>query len=178
LFQQEHSVEIRRLTEADTPIYWPLRLRALREEPEAFGGSYEEQHDLPLEVPAARLRAAEQAPDNAIFGAFDESGQLVGTIGLQREQGAKNRHKAVLWGVYVVPEARGQELGSALLQTALDFGRQIKGVEQVLLAVASKNAAARALYLAAGFEPWGLEPLALKLDDHYIDEEHMILFLQ
>jgi RimJ/RimL family protein N-acetyltransferase len=170
-------MEIRQLTEADVASYWPLRLRALREEPEAFGGSYEVQRDLPLEVPAARLRAAEEAPDSAIFGASDEGGRLVGMIGLQREQGVKNRHKAMIWGVYVTPEARGQGLGSALLQTALDFGRQIPGLEQVLLAVAAHNTAARALYLAAGFETWGLEPLALKLGDRYVDEEHMILFL-
>ncbi len=171
-------MEIRRLTEADAVMYWPLRLRALQEEPESFGASYEEQRDYPLEAAAARLREAERALDKAIFGAFDEQGQIAGMIGLVREQGAKSQHKAFIWGVYVVPEARGQGTGAALLETALDFARRIEGLEQVLLAVAAKNTAARALYLAAGFEPWGLEPLALKLGDHYVDEEHMIYFLQ
>jgi len=171
-------VEIRRLTEADASLYWPLRLRALREEPGSFGASYEEQRDYPLEMAATRLRESENAADKATFGAFDEDGQLVGMIGLVREQGAKSQHKAFIWGVYVVPEARGQGVGAALLETALDFGRHIEGLEQILLAVAARNAAARALYLAAGFEVWGQEPLALKLGDHYIDEEHMIYFLQ
>src|SRR5262249_19931377 len=160
------------LTEADAAAYWPLRLRALREEPAAYAAAYEEQRDLPLELAATRLREAERAPDKAIFGAFDERGQLVGTIGLAREECAKRQHKAVIWGVYVAPEARGRGAGAALLQTALDFGRQIQGLEQVLLAVAAVNAAARALYRTAGFEAWGMEPLALKLADHYVDEEH------
>ena len=171
-------MEIRRLTGADAAIYWPLRLRALREEPEAFASSFEEQRDYPLELAATRLREAETAPDRAIFGAFDEHGQLLGMIGLVREQGAKSQHKAFIWGVYVVPEARGQGGGSALLKAALDFACHIQGLEQVLLAVAAQNRAARALYLAAGFEIWGQEPLALKLGDRYIDEEHMIFFLQ
>jgi ribosomal protein S18 acetylase RimI-like enzyme len=171
-------VEIRRLTEADAALYWPLRLRALREEPESFGAAYEEQRDWPIEKAATRLREAENAADKAIFGAFDEQGQLCGMIGLVREQGAKSQHKAFIWGVYVVPEARGQGAGRTLLETALDFGRQMPGLEQVLLAVAATNTAARALYEATGFEVWGVEPLALKLGDRYIDEEHMVYFLQ
>lgn len=171
-------MEIRRLTEADAAIYWPLRLRALKEEPGAFGASYEEQRDMPLESAAIRLREAENAPDKAIYGAFDEQGQITGMIGLVREQGAKSQHKAFIWGVYVTPEGRGQGVGAALLETVLDFARQIEGLEQVLLAVAATNTAARTLYAAAGFEVWGLEPLALKIGDHYVDEEHMVYFLE
>jgi len=171
-------VEIRRLTAADAAIYWPLRLRALREEPESFGASYEEQRDMPLESAAIRLRESENAPDKATFGAFDEHGQIAGMIGLVREQGAKSQHKAFIWGVYVVPEARGQGVGAALLETALDFARQIEGLEQVMLAVAATNKSARTLYAAAGFEVWGQEPLALKVGDHYVDEEHMVFFLE
>ena len=39
---------IRELLERDTEQYWSLRLRALKECPEAFGASYEEEKDKPL----------------------------------------------------------------------------------------------------------------------------------
>ena len=49
-------MEIRVLTEADVDLYRPLRLRALREEPQAFGSSYEESVARPVEEMARRLR--------------------------------------------------------------------------------------------------------------------------
>ena len=35
-------MEVRRLTEADGEAFWNIRLRALRDNPESFGASYEE----------------------------------------------------------------------------------------------------------------------------------------
>jgi hypothetical protein len=39
------------------------------------------------------------------------------------------------------------------------------------------NAAARALYVSAGFEAFGLERRALRVGDRYVEEEHMVLHL-
>jgi hypothetical protein len=46
-------MKIRALTEADAGIFWAVRLRALRDEPEAFGRDYEETRDRPLAECAA-----------------------------------------------------------------------------------------------------------------------------
>jgi RimJ/RimL family protein N-acetyltransferase len=51
-------------------------------------------------------------------------------------------------------------------------------LEQVTLAVASGQAAARKLYLQFGFQIYGREPQALKVGDVYADEELMTLVLQ
>ena len=70
-----------------------LRLAALRECPSAFASSYEEEHDTPIAVVAERLVAK---PDRCVLGAWLKS-DLVGMVGLQREQDAK----AVAQGVYL-----------------------------------------------------------------------------
>ena len=169
-------MDIRALVEAEAADFWALRLRALCEHPEAFGQSFEEAQATPIDKVARRLRDENSAPDNYILGAFDAVGQLCGTVGLRRERLRKMRHKAFIWGMYMAPEARGQGVGRSLVVEALERARALPELEQVRLSVWT-GAAARALYLSLGFEIYGVERHALKVDDGYTDEEHMVLFL-
>jgi RimJ/RimL family protein N-acetyltransferase len=171
------GLEIRPLTEADAPAWRELRLRMLRDHPDVFGSSHEEFAQQSLEEVARRMRERNSPPDNALFGAFVD-GQLIGSTGLHREEGAKDRHKAMIWGVYSAPETRGRGVGRALMEAAIARARATPGVERLILAVATHNAAARSLYISLGFEPWGLERHALKLPDRYIDEEYFALDLE
>lgn len=59
---------IRLLTEADTEPCWQLRLRALKEDPESFGASYEESIKLPGSAWAERIKPT---ATSVVFGAFD-----------------------------------------------------------------------------------------------------------
>lgn len=167
------AVEIRTLTVDDAETFRALRLRALREEPEAFGSSWEEENARPLERTIARL----QDRNLISFGGFDVDGNLAGMVRLLRHDGVKVRHKADIISMYVAPEARGRGLGRQLIEAAIAHARETPGIEQLLLAVVTTNIAARNLYLTTGFEPYGMEPLALKLGDRYFDEEMMVHFL-
>lgn len=170
------EIEIRDLTEVDAEAYWEVRLRALREHPEAFGQAYEEQRETPLESVAERFRTSWATPDSFILGARI-AGDLVGTVGCVRDRGPKVRHKAIIWGMYVAPEARGRGVGGALLKAAIVRAKAWPGLEQVRLTVVTENAGASRLYRTLGFEVYGLERHALKLGDRYLDEEHMVLWL-
>jgi RimJ/RimL family protein N-acetyltransferase len=167
-------VEIRQLTEADAEAYRAVRLRALREHPDAFGRAYEEAQGL--DEMTQDFRSQHDGRRSFILGAF--GGELVGTVGCARERGMKNEHKALIWGMYVVPEAWGRGVGRALLSAAIERARKWPGLEQLWLSVGTDNQRASALYRSCGFEPFGLERRALKLGDRYIDEEHMMLFLK
>ena len=168
--------ELRELTDADAAAFHALRLRGLREHPEAFGQSYESQLATPLSAVAARLRETADAPHDFVLGMFAD-GALVGMVGFRRERGAKMRHKGSVWGMYVAAEAQGRGYGRTLMEGALRRARDMPGLEQVNLAVVSGNAAARRLYLSLGFEPYGLEKRAALVNGVYLDDEYMALRL-
>ena len=156
------------------PAYWDLRLRGLREHPEAFGMSYEESRDQTLEQVLARFLR----PESFILGAAIER-RLVGTVACAREHGQKLRHRATITGMYVAPEARGRGVGGALLDEAVARARGgWPGLEQIHLTVVTENAGAGRLYRRRGFAVYGVEPRALKIGDRYVDEELMVLDLR
>jgi RimJ/RimL family protein N-acetyltransferase len=168
-------MHIRRLVEADAESYRRLRLRALRESPEAFGSSYEETVQEPLTAMARRISPNATAPDNFALGAFDPG--LIGMVGFSRESRLKTRHKGAVWGMYVVREAQGRGVGRALLQTVIAEAQRIEGLEQIGLYVVSSNQAACHLYRSCGFELYGVERSALKIGEQYHDEDLMVLSL-
>jgi ribosomal protein S18 acetylase RimI-like enzyme len=168
-----HAVRI--LGPADAPAFRAVRLEALRLHPEAFGASFEEEAARDDAAFAARLAPP---PPGAVFGAFDGAGAaLLGTAGLHVDRALKSRHKGLVWGVHVRPEARGRGLGAALLAAVVAHARAA-GLERLHLAVGTGNAPARALYDAAGFVSWGVEREALRLGPgRTVDEEHRVLEL-
>jgi RimJ/RimL family protein N-acetyltransferase len=166
-------MELRTLDSADAASFKALRLAALRECPTAFSSSYEEECDIPLAEAAQRLTPNRE---RAIFGAF-EGGDLVGTVGLQREGRRKLAHKAVIWGVYVAPALRGRGVARQLLERALAHARSMPDLLQITLGVNTTNTAAIALYESMGFERFGLERGFLRIDGVLHDELHMMLTL-
>ncbi|ARP93867.1 GNAT family N-acetyltransferase [Bordetella genomosp. 13] len=153
---------VRRLDAGDAAAYRALRLEGLQHHPEAFGASWEEEqaHDAPWF--AARLE------EGLVLGACAADGALAGAVGMYVPAAAKQRHKGVLWGMYVRPQARGSGVARALLDELL---RMASGhVEELRLTVTADNEAARRLYVAAGFVEYAREPRALRVGQRYYDE--------
>lgn len=165
-------MQIRRLTPQDATAYRALRLRALREHPDAFTSSYEEDVQAPLQVAAARLASAAFA-----FWGAAEGAELCGMVGLEREQRAKSRHKGVVIGMYVAPEAAGQGVGRALLEALVAHARAER-LGSLVLTVTEGNEAARHLYEAAGFRSFGIEPDAVRVLGRSHAKNHMHLDLR
>jgi len=169
-------MEVRKLTEADAEAFWNIRLRALRDNPESFGASFDEFLDRGIAGVAQGLSKRSGAPDDVTFGAFDRT--IVGIAGFRREKEAKRRHKAAIWGMYGVPEARGKGIGKALLEAAIAYARTLPELERINLSVVLTSREAHRLFQAVGFESYGLEREALKLPKQYFDQELMTLDLR
>ncbi len=159
---------IRPLGVDEAALYRDIRLEGLRLHPEAFGSAFEQESAQPLEWFAQRLTG------NTIFGGFRGS-DILGTAGFMPETGIKRAHKGHLWGMYVRAGARGSGLSRGLVEAVLDHaeGR----VELVQLSVVRGNVAAQRLYQSLGFEPYGIEARALKLDGRDYDEILMVKML-
>jgi RimJ/RimL family protein N-acetyltransferase len=170
-------MEVRILTAKDAEVFWNLRLRALQENPESFGTTYTEILERGIAGVTQNLSRYNESPDNDVtFGAFDE-GTLVGTTGFRRETLTKTRHKSIIWGMYVPKELRRKGVGKALVEAAIAYARELPELEQINLDVVLTSKEARHLFIAMGFETWGVERGARKLHDHYFDVEHMTLYL-
>lgn len=161
---------IRALGPDDAAEFHALRLRGLAELPGAFASSYEEEVTLAPEEVARRL---EHQEGGSVFGSFD-GGVLCGVVGIQRESMAKLRHKAVLWGLYVAPEARRSGHGAALISHALQHAWSCLRVRQVNLGASTVNDEALRLYRRLGFEVFGTERGAMLVDGQPQDEHHMV----
>jgi RimJ/RimL family protein N-acetyltransferase len=168
------SIAIRKLTPEDCAAYRSCRLDALRDSPNSFASSYEEEAQMSDE--AIRARFAAHPPESAVFGAFDGE-RIIGLTGIFREERKKRSHKMYIVSVFVQPEYRGQKIGSRLVETAIAHARDVDGVERIDLALESTNAAAKSLYASFGFQSWGTEPSFAKVDGIDYDEEHMSLKL-
>jgi RimJ/RimL family protein N-acetyltransferase len=167
-------MEVRLLTGEDAEQYQPIWLRALQEHPEAFGRDYSDERHAGIEQVAAQLNV--DPADKAVFGLFIDNA-LSGIATLHRYPGRKTRHRAIVGSMYMIPEARGQGGGRALMGAILDHARAQRGLERLIIAVTVGNEAARQLYLRSGFVPTFVEEGYIKWEGRYYNIEWMRLDL-
>ncbi|NKE06947.1 GNAT family N-acetyltransferase [Mesobacillus selenatarsenatis] len=165
-------MEIRRLNGGDAEGYRVLRHEALLQNPEAFSSSYEDE----MYYEASDYKQRLDSKFTYTFGAFDEN-LLVGVVTLVPEGKVKLKHRANIFAMYVTDSQRGKGLGRELVKTAIKQAAELSSVEQIHLTVTSSNEPAKKLYASLGFEPYGVEKNALRIDGTYYDEDLMVLFM-
>jgi len=99
----------------------------------------------------------------------DEAG-LVGFVGFSLERGDYERDavRGTVSNLFVVPERRGEGVGTALLDEAERTLRE-RGADRVALEALADNDRARSFYAARGYDPHRVE-LTKSLGDDVIDE--------
>jgi ribosomal protein S18 acetylase RimI-like enzyme len=166
-------MQIRILDKTDAEIYRELRLKSLKENPEAFLTTYEIEKDKSIE----QLQQNLVPSDNRFtLGAFI-NGKLIGIVTFVRESNPKVVHKGNIYAMYVSPDFREKGIGKSLVQELVIKAKQCVGLEQINLTVISNNNAAKRLYEANGFITYGTERNALRTGSQYWDEDLMALRL-
>ncbi|WP_404448662.1 GNAT family N-acetyltransferase [Sutcliffiella horikoshii] len=163
---------IRQLTPTDAENYRSIRLEALKNKPEAFSSSYEDEVEFSVE----KYRGRFNNDHTYTFGAF-EGEDLVGTVTLICETRKKIRHRSTIVAMYVKPDQRKSGVGKALMNMAINKAKELEKIEQIYLAVTVGNDPAKRLYTSLGFITYGVDRKSLKIDGTYFDEELMVLML-
>jgi ribosomal protein S18 acetylase RimI-like enzyme len=123
-----------------------IRLDALREAPYAFASTYAREAAYPEETWRERARSG-----NSIVAYLPELGS--GPVGLVA--GIQEVPDVLeLVSMWVRPQARGRQVGSALVEAIVERARSGQ-LPQVHLWVTESNKPARRLYERCGFSPTG-----------------------
>lgn len=133
---------VRRTTVGDWRALRAIRLRAMAQDPAAFGSTHAQAVALPDEE--CRRRAASGASLLAWWG-----GEPVGIVGLVPDDDG-DPVRGELVSMWVDPAHRGSGLAVRLVEAACAQGRA-GGVDEVALWVTVGNDAARRLYERCGF---------------------------
>jgi ribosomal protein S18 acetylase RimI-like enzyme len=158
------------LRPSDAAPYRALMLDAYTLAADAFTSTAEERAAEPECFWVRRI--ADPSGLGAALGAF-EGDALIGTVALEFSAKPKTRHKAHLIGMYVQPAARGSGAGHALVDAAIAHAQGREGVSVLQLTVTEGNEPAIRLYRAAGFQPFGVEPLAILTPSGFKGKVHM-----
>lgn len=133
---------VRRTAVADWQALRAVRLRALDQDPDAFGSTYA----LALALPDEEYRR--RAASRTTHLAFSD-GEPVGIVTLVPSDDGDPAQRDLV-SMWVDPSHRGTGLAQRLVEAACARGR-IDGVREVALWVTAGNAAARGLYERCGF---------------------------
>lgn len=146
----------------------------LADSPWAFLASPEQDRGCDVE----KVRASLARTDAAIVAVKAEgSEELVAAAGVVREEAMKRRHIAMIWGVYVKSRARGSGLGRAVVTAAMETAMGWEGIASIHLAVNANAPAAKKLYESLGFQEWGFEPDAVRINGVSYGEHHMAIMV-
>ena len=130
------DIIIRKLQPHESTIYREVRLDCLKNTPQFFGSTYEEEILNPKFSFETYIET--DSPDHVMFGAFDGE-RLIGITGFNRMARKRASHRGELVQVFVEPGYRGQNIGEKLLRHVLEYAFALDGIEQVQLSVIAIN---------------------------------------
>jgi GNAT superfamily N-acetyltransferase len=139
----ESAIDVRAIGVDEWPLWRDLRLKALREAPDAFGSTLAEWQGVGDTEARWRARLS-TVPFNAV--AYLEgvpAGMASGTV-------LDGDGTSELISMWVAPFARGHGVGEALVAAVIRQARE-KGARTLALDVVEGNEPARTLYLRCGF---------------------------
>ena len=162
----------KKLTKLEAEPYRNIRLEALFNNPDSFGTMHDEEAILTIDNFRDKIPTIDS--NNFILGGYKNK-DLVGIVALHQGSRIKDRHKAYIRSMYVRPEYRQEDIGKLLLDDLIKKAKAINGIEILLLDVVTTNLPAKQLYVSFGFQIYGIEKMAYKLNHQYFDLELMSL---
>jgi len=165
-----HEITIRPFLASEWREYRDLRLRALKESPDAFGSTFETSSLIPDPEWVSRLERVSPHTDLPM-GAM-AGGEPVGLAWAKIEN--PDDDVAHLYQMWVAPEFRGAGIGRRLVNAAINWARD-RGVKVMVLDVTCGNVPAARLYESMGFRPVGI-PVPLRPGSDLLEQTMELRF--
>lgn len=160
------TLKIREATGEDA-AWFVEHLRALVVEPDVAVPLRLEEYVTTPEQQAEVMRGAAERGD--VFFLAEADGVRVGELNLRRGTRIAFKHSTVL-GLSIAKAWRGQGVGSALMQHALEWARAQGNLRRVELWVYASNTTAIRLYERHGFVVEGRRRGSVRVGDGYVDD--------
>lgn len=167
----------RKINPNEAKLYRKIRLECLKNYPNRFGSSYEQQKQKPKLGFENYIEKSH--PEKFVVGAFYQN-KIIGICGFHRHNDKRCKHRGEIIQMYVKESNQGNGIGFNLLQKTIDEGFKINGLTQIELGVVTNVKAACRIYEKAGFKEAGLLKNFFYVNDDsngsYLDERLMVLF--
>lgn len=139
------ELTVRALTEDDWEAYRAVRLEALRESPEAFVATYEDESAFDEPTWRARMRRSTRL-------IAEQDGKPVGIASVGRAKSSDEGDTGEIFGLWVEPDRRGSGVATALVKRGARQAREA-GRSHVIYWVGTENGRAVAFASGMGFRP-------------------------
>lgn len=163
------EIHVRVLAEDEWQTYKSVRLHALRESPEAFVASAQEEEEFEDEVWQDRLERSQRL-------LAEENGDVIGVASVGSGRRTKVDTAGELFGLWVRPDRRGAGVARRLLEKAAAVARE-SGLKQLVYWVGTDNGRAVAFASSFGFRPTDdRRPMQIHgVDDEDAESEEMMM---
>jgi GNAT superfamily N-acetyltransferase len=161
------EITVRALTEEEWDRYRTVRLSALKESPEAFVASYDEEADFDEEFWRLRMRRSQRL-------LAESEGEVLGTASVG-EVDTDDGPQAELFGLWVSPSLRGKGIATQLVRAGAKNAAE-QGHTHLYYWVGTENGRAVAFASGFGFRPTDKRrPVRVESEEDGDEEIAMVL---
>lgn len=158
------NIEIIKLDPSRWREYKELRLEALKDSPQAFLVTYNDELAQPDEKWQNRIK------EEGIKLFAKDNTKLIGMVGAYTERFGSIRHVAKIWGTYVNPDYRSKGVGQRLMEEVISEIKKMPQVSKINIEVVETQIGAWGLYKKLGFKEVGRYTNQIKTGKKYYDE--------
>ncbi len=163
-----NNFKIIKLDPARWSEFRELRLESLREEPLAFGKTYEEEAVQNQDYWIYKLERSFLPNSPTVWFVVENNGELVGLGGIRFATSKKFKHIARFTGVYVKKQYRGLGVGKMIIESRFEEARK-RGVEKIKIIVNEQQKDALEIDKKIGFHIVGTLKKEFFIDGKYYD---------
>lgn len=162
------SPTIRLLTGKDAEAYQVLRLKSLRDFPEAFLSDPATEETYDLQIYVNHLNWSHHPPYLGYFGIFIGD-VLAGYVQVSKSMLDKQDHVVFLNNVYVDSNFQERGLGSMLMNHVFNMLKNEHVAERAFISATAKNKNAISFYKKLGFRRYAVQSQVVKWNGVYDD---------